>query len=291
MDEATRQQDLSSERGARHQALIAAQRPSSYRVVIAKSRIAVWLPPLILLVIFAVLWQIYAHHNRFVIPTIGEMWSSLTGQPGQYWHGFLATMKEVAIGACSGIIIAFVLSVVLAEIRVLERAVMPGITVLMVAPLVAIAPALVIAFGFSSTPKYVIAGMLVFPAMVINSLAGLRNVDSRALDVFVTLDASRWQTFRHLRLHSSLPFVFVGLRIALPVAVVGATVAEITAPGSQAGLGALIAGAQEASNLPVMWTAIFLLCLMGLGMMGLWYVLRRRFLWWDNEATLARRGS
>lgn len=289
MGEVTERRAGSGEVGSERRTALAIRPPLS-ETLITKSRIAVWLPPLILFAVLVLLWQLYAHHNRFVIPTIGAMWTSLTSEPGQYWHGFLTTLREVAIGAGCGILIAFALSVLLAESRILERAVMPYVVVMMMTPIVAIAPALVIAFGFGPGPKYLVAGMVVFPAMVLHSLAGLRNVDSRALDVFDTLDASRWQTFRHLRLHSSLPFVFVGLRIALPVAVVGATVAELAAPGVASGLASLVGTASASGNIVVTWTAIWLLCLMGLALMCLWYVLRRRFLWWDNEAALARRG-
>jgi NitT/TauT family transport system permease protein len=168
---------------------------------------------------------------------------------------------------------------------------MPYLVVMMMTPIVAIAPAMVLAFGFGPFPKYLITGIVGFPAMVIHTLAGLRNVDGRALDVFETVDASRWEKFRYLRLQSSLPFVFVGLRIALPVAVVGATVAELAAPGVASGLAAMVSTSSATGSISVAWTAILLLILMGVLLMGVWGILRRRFLWWDNEAALARRAG
>jgi NitT/TauT family transport system permease protein len=261
------------------------------RGLAARVHLGVWLPPLVLLGILAFGWDEYAHHTRFVIPTLGAIYRAFTSDPGQYGKGALITLSEVAIGGTSGILLAFATSLVLAEVPVLERALMPGIVVLLVAPLVVIAPILVVIFGFGPMPKYFIAGLLVFPAMVINTLAGFRNLDPRALDVLITVDASPWEKFRHLTLRSSLPFVFVGLRVALPISVVGATVAELAAPGASKGLGGLISNAQEGANLPIMWASILCLIVLGLCMIGLWYALRRRFLWWDNEAALARRGG
>ncbi|WP_217585122.1 ABC transporter permease subunit, partial [Microbacterium sp. GbtcB4] len=108
------------------------------------------------------------------------------------------------------------------EFQIIGRAVMPLVIIVMVTPIVAIAPALVVAFGFGMVPKFIVTGLVVFFPMLVNSLAGLRDVDQKALDVFTTLHASRWEIFRELRFPGSMPYVFAGLRIALPLAVVGA---------------------------------------------------------------------
>jgi NitT/TauT family transport system permease protein len=120
--------------------------------------------------------------------------------------------------------------------------------------------------------------------MLVNSLAGLRDVDDAALAVFSTLHANRWEIFRRLRVPSSLPFVFAGLRIAFPLAIVGATVAEFAAAGTQAGLGALIQVAASQANLAVIWASILLLCLLGLALVMILALVRDRLLFWDNAA-------
>jgi NitT/TauT family transport system permease protein len=170
------------------------------------------------------------------------------------------------------------------ELPIFESALMPLMIVLMVTPIVAIAPALVIAFGFGTTPKYLVTAIIVFYPMLVNSLAGLRDVDDAVLAVFATLHANRWEVFRRLRVPSSLPFVFAGLRIALPLAVVGATVAEFAAAGQQAGLGALIQVAASQANLAVIWASIVLLCLLGLALVTALAVIRKQVLFWDNAA-------
>ena len=124
--------------------------------------------------------------------------------------------------------------------------------------------------------------------MLVNSLAGLRDVEERALDVFRTLHASRWETFWRLRVPSSLPFLFAGLRIALPLSIVGATVAEFAAAGQQAGLGALIQIAASQANLPIIWSSILLLCLTGLTLVILLAVARRKILFWDTASKQRR---
>jgi len=241
-----------------------------------------WLPAALTFVLMAVLWQLVAIYDPYMLPTLGDIAGSLAEDPVMYWDNLLVTCQEIAIGAGTGILCGFVLAVLMVEMPLIERAAMPLIVVIMVTPVIAIAPALTVAFGFSMIPKYIVTGLVVFFPMLVNSLAGLRDVDPKALDVFKTLHASRREIFRHLRLPGCMPFVFAGLRIALPMAVVGAAVAEFSSPGEQAGLGSLVTVAASQSMLPVIWASIVLLCLLGVVLVSLLALLRKRVLWWSD---------
>lgn len=247
-----------------------------------------WGPPAVTFVIVAVLWQLVAINNPYVLPTLDAVGNSLASDPGMYWANLLVTCQEIVVGAGAGIICGFLLAVAMSELPIVEKAVMPLIVVIMVTPVVAIAPALVVAFGFGMLPKYIVTGLVVFFPMLVNSLAGLRDVDQKALDVFKTLHASRWEIFRDLRLPGCMPFVFAGLRIAMPLAVVGAAVAEFVAAGQQAGLGSLVTIAAAQANLPVTWASIALLCLLGVLLVSLLALLRKRLLWWSDEDVIGR---
>ncbi|QYH34990.1 ABC transporter permease [Salinibacterium sp. M195] len=243
-----------------------------------------WLPATITFLIAAVLWQVTALANPFVIPTLDQIGLSLVTDADTYWRNSLVTGLEVVIGASAGILLGFLVAIIMAEFRLMERAVMPLVVVVMVTPIVALAPALVVAFGFGIMPKFVVTALVVFFPMLINSLAGLRDVDDQALDVMKTLHASRWEIFRDLRFTGSLPYVFAGLRIALPLAVVGASVAEFVAAGQQAGLGSLVTIAAAQANLPVTWASITLLCVMGVILISTLAFVRTRVLWWNDGA-------
>jgi NitT/TauT family transport system permease protein len=260
-------------------------RPGS-RGGLPRLRPGVWLPPLIAFAALGAGWELYARSHAFVLPTIEDLWGTLRDNPHLYWVNFLTTLREIAVGGCGGIAAAFLLAVLMVELPIFERALMPLMIVLMVTPIVAIAPALVIAFGFGTMPKYLVTAIIVFYPMLVNSVAGLRDVDDAVLAVFTTLHANRWEVFRRLRVPSSLPFVFAGLRIAFPLAIVGATVAEFAAAGQQAGLGALIQVAASQANLAVIWASILLLCLLGLALVMALSVIRKRVLFWDNAAQL-----
>jgi NitT/TauT family transport system permease protein len=255
---------------------------SAVVTVARRVRLRVWLPALIAVAAVAIAWELYASAHPFAIPTIERIWNSLSASPSLYWSNFLTTLREIAIGGGGGIAAAFLFAVLMAELPIFENALMPLFVLLMVTPLIAIAPAFVLAFGYGVLPKYLITGVVVFYPMLVNTLAGLRDVDPRALDVFTTLHASRLETFWRLRLPSSLPFVFAGLKIALPLSIVGATIAEFVASGTQAGLGSLIEVAATQANIAVIWASTFLLCLLGIVFVTLLALIRSKLVWWDK---------
>ncbi|MDN5586451.1 MAG: ABC transporter permease [Brevibacterium sp.] len=243
----------------------------------------IWAPTATVFVIVAILWQVIAALNPYILPSFVDVGVSLAADPTMYGKNFLITLQEVAVGAGSAIILGFFAAIVMSEFEIVERAVMPLIVLIMVTPVIAIAPALVVAFGFGMLPKYIITGIVVFFPVLVNSLAGLRGVDPRTLDVFRTLHATRWEIFRDLRLPGSMPYFFAGLRISLPLAVVGAAVAEFVAAGTAAGLGSLVTTSAAQANLSVTWAAIFMLCLMGILLIGGLAITRKRVLWWSDQ--------
>jgi len=241
-----------------------------------------WLPPFVTFILAAALWQLVALNNPYLLPTLDAVLGSMVSDPQMYAANLMVTCQEIAIGAGAGIVFGFACAALMAEWPLLERATMPLMVVIMVTPMVAIAPALVVAFGYGMVPKYIVTGVVVFFPMLMNALAGLRAVDPKTLDVFKTLHASRYQIFRHLRLPGCMLFVFAGLRIAMPSAVVGAAVAEFVAPGQQAGLGSLVNISAAQANLPVTWASIALLCMLGVALLALLARLKQQLLWWSE---------
>lgn len=244
--------------------------------------LAQWLPPAITFALAIVAWQWYASGHPYVIPRLDDVWASLRESPDMYWANFRRTMSEILIGGVGGLVAGFLFAVLMAELPVFERALMPLFIIIMVTPVVALAPAMVVAFGFGMFPKYLVTGIVTFYPLMVNALAGLRDVDSQALDVFRTLHASRWETFWRLRVPSSLPFLFAGLKIALPLTVVGAVVAEFSASGEMAGLGALIMVAASQANIVILWASIFILCALGIAIVIALSLAQKKVVFWES---------
>jgi NitT/TauT family transport system permease protein len=246
-------------------------------------RPSVWLPPLIAVGVAAVAWQLYAIHHKYVIPKIQQIFSELGDRPDFYWRNGLHTLHEALVGAGCGMGVAFVLSILMFYVKIIERALLPLAVILNVTPIIAVAPALVVAFGFGQTPKYVITSILVFFPFLINSLIGLRSVDPLALDLMKTLNASRTEVLWRLRLPSSLPFLFAGLRICMPLSVIGAVVAEFVAAGESKGLGTLVVTAASLGDLRTIWAAVFGLAVMGIALFVVVVTLQRKVLSWHSS--------
>ncbi|MDA8297932.1 MAG: ABC transporter permease [Actinomycetota bacterium] len=220
-------------------------------------------PALVALGVVAGIWQLIAVHNPLVLPTVGSVFSRLADQPGLFAKDAGATLEEVAVGAAAAFAAAFVIAVAMSELPIVERAVMPLAVALNVTPVVAIAPALTVMLGLSATPRYVVAAIVAFFPFLINALVGLRSVDPAVLELAQSLDAGRAEVLWRIRLPSSLPFLFAGARICLPLAVVGAVVAELTTSGPQTGLGYLIESAESTYDLPEIFAAVLVLAMIG----------------------------
>ena len=245
---------------------------------------AYWAPLVVLLVVLGLLWHLGANRWPYLLPPLSEVGGQLRADPGFYLHNAWATLREALLGLLIAFACAFVLAIAISELPVVRRAVMPVAVVLNVTPLVAIAPVLVVAFGFGMAPKLVVTALICFFPILINTAAGLRTVPSDVLQVYRTIHASRWELLRYLRIPHALPYVFAALQIVFPLSVIGAVVAELSAAGFADGLGTTIQVASSRNNLPVVWAAIFVLAIMGACLLLLVTVVERRVLRWHVSA-------
>jgi NitT/TauT family transport system permease protein len=247
------------------------------------ARPALWLPLVVVLAILGGLWQWGAHALPYLLPPLSSVFSALSGHPGYYARNAGTTLGEALAGLGLAFAIAFVLAVLTSEVPAVRRGVLPIAVVLNVTPLVAIAPVLVVAFGFGPLPKVIIAALFCFFPILINASAGLRTVPVPMLQVYQTMKASRLELLVHLRIPNALPFLFAALRIVAPLSVIGAVVAELTASGSVGGLGSVISIATSMNQLAVVYAAIFVLAVLGVLLMLVITLLERRALRWNES--------
>jgi NitT/TauT family transport system permease protein len=262
--------------------------PSRFSLKHPRSRIAwirpsVWLPLAVMLATLAGLWQWGAKALPYLLPPLPAIGSSLATNLGYYVDNALVTLAEAGAGLAMGFVAAFVLAVLTSELPLVRRAVMPIAVVLNVTPLVAIAPALVVAFGFGPLPKLIITGLICFFPILINAAAGLRSVPQEVLQVYRTMDAGRVELLWHVRIPNALPFLFAALRIVFPLSIIGAVVAEMSASGSTGGLGTAISVASSMNQLPVVYASIFVLALLGVLLLLVVTLVERRALHWHDS--------
>jgi NitT/TauT family transport system permease protein len=226
-------------------------------------RPALWLPLVVMLAVLGGAWQWAARTWPYLLAPLPKIGSSLYDNITYYLRNAAITLGEAVGGLAIGFVTAFVLAVLISELPVARRAIMPIAVVLNVTPLVAIAPALVVAFGFGPAPKLVITALICFFPILINTSTGLRSVPTQVLQVYRTVRASRLELLLHLRVPSALPFIFAALRIVFPLSVIGAVVAEMSAAGGAGGLGTVVSNASSSNQLAVVYAAVFVLAIMG----------------------------
>ncbi len=162
----------------------------------------------------------------------------------------------------------------------MERGVLALAILVKATPLVAIAPLLIIWFGFGPLPKIIITALLTFFPVLVNVHSGLHAVDEAVLALLHSLHASRWEVFRYARWPSAWPYLFAALKVVAPLALIGAVVAEWA--GASAGLGRTMWLAYTDLNLPMLFAAVFCLAAMGVALYTAVVAWERRVLFWQT---------
>lgn len=238
------------------------------------------------LILAVLIWHLVARLGGFppyLLPTPSLVWvrfwqSALSGR--LVYHSGI-TLVEVISGLIVGVSAASSLGYLLARSRAIERLLAPYIVASQSVPVVAIAPLLVIWFGPGLLSKVLICALIVFFPVLINTIVGLRNVPEDLHDLMLSLQATRWQTFRFLEVPAALPIFLGGLRIGATLAVIGAVVGEFV--GADRGLGFLISIGRGQYDTALVFVAVFTLVSMAMAMYGLVVLLENHLLSWQQR--------
>jgi NitT/TauT family transport system permease protein len=195
------------------------------------------------------------------VPPMSDVVKYCFNAAGTLMPAAWVTTREALIGFGLSIAVGVPLAIIMVSSRMIENSLYPLIVTSQVVPKVAIAPLIVVWFGFGWFPKALLVFLLAFFPVVINAVIGLRSVEIEKLYLVQSMGASRFQTFWRIRLPQALPAIFGGVKLAATLSVIGAIVAEFV--GADAGLGYLI----EQSNGSLDTVTLFA-CLVYLSVIG-----------------------
>lgn len=190
------------------------------------------------------------------------------------------TLSEILLGFASGAAVALILGALITEFRLVDRIITPYIISLQAVPKVAVAPLLVIWFGFGIGSKVLMTAVIAFFPILVNTVAGLRSVERDRLELMAALRASRWQTFRMVRLPTALPFIFAGLDVGIVLSVIGAIVGEFV--GARGGVGYLILLHNADLRIDAVFALLVVLALVGVTLHSAVGWTRRRVMRWAD---------
>ena len=237
-------------------------------------------------IIFLGLWSVAVKIGRypvFILPSPAQVYDKflLTLADGTLWRHAQVTLLEILVGLSVGLIVAISLGYVLAKSPLLERLLSPYIIASESIPIVALAPLLVIWFGFGGLSKALICALIVFFPVLVNTIVGIRSVEQDLRDLMYSLQASRWQTFLMLEVPASLPVFFGGLKMAVTLAVIGAVVGEFV--GADRGLGTLINIGRGVMDTPLIFVALFTLVFIAMSLYTIVVVIENQVLAWQRK--------
>ena len=223
---------------------------------------------------------------RYILPAPIEVAIALARQPRFLLENALVTLSEIFLGLVCGSILGFVVALAIAALPRLGSLVWPLVLILQALPVFVLAPVLVLWFGFGMASKAVMATIIIFFPVASAFADGLRRTEPAILDAVALTRASHWQTLRLIRVPLALPALVTGLRVAAPLAPIGAVVGEWV--GASAGLGFVMVQSNARMQTDTVFAAMALLAAMTLILRWAVDVLTARMTPWAPEVAPAR---
>lgn len=196
------------------------------------------LAPLGVLAAFFVAWQVVvsaAGIDPTVLPGPGRIVRATFADRANLWPAITTTTTEAVLGLAVAIAVAVVLAVAVNGSRTVRGGLYPLIVASQTLPIIALAPLVLIWFGFGLYPKVWLVALFSFFPIVVGLVQGLGSADRHAVDLLRTMRATRLQVLTRVLLPGALPQFFTGLKIAVTYSFTSAIVAEFV--GAQQGLG------------------------------------------------------
>ena len=235
-----------------------------------------------------VIWEIAVRElgiRSIILPPPSEIVEAIVSRSDlllvHLWPSLYLTVVGFALSVVGGILVA----VVITYSSVLRRGFYPIIVVSQVVPKISIAPLFIVWFGTGTMSSLLLAFLIAFFPMTINSALGFQSIDEDIHRMAQTFMGSRWQIFWKIRMPNALPYIFGGMKISITLAIIGVIVSEFVA--SQEGIGYLIKLAGGLLDTPLMMAAITMLSVSGLALYGLIALVEQHFVYWQTPSDIS----
>lgn len=231
-----------------------------------------------------ILWQTICSLgivDSFMLPSPVQVLRALLTEFPILMEHSAVTLAEAFAGLLFGILLGFIMAVLMDRFAFFYKAFYPLIILTQTIPTVAIAPLLVLWFGYEMTPKIILVVITTFFPITVGLLNGFRSVDQDSILLLRAMGAGQWQIFRYLKFPGALSQFFSSLRISASYAVVGAVISEWL--GGFSGLGVYMTRVKKAFSFDKMFAVIFLISVISLLLMTLVDLLQKKCMPWEKE--------
>lgn len=230
----------------------------------------------------------------YIVPPPEEVFRAIVnglGRPpwerASYWYHAGITVWEALLGFAIGSASGAVLGLGLSHWPLLGKSFYPYIVGFQSLPKVALAPLMVVWFGFGLEGKVFITAIITFFPVLVNMMAGYQAVEPERIELARSCNASEWHLLAKIVIPSCLPFLFAGLGVASVLSILGAVVGEFV--GASAGLGMLLMQYNQAMEISPMFAVILLLAVIGFLMNYAVSLVERRYCFWAQRANATAR--
>lgn len=241
-------------------------------------RLAPWVTMLALLLLWWFFVALFGIES-YVLPTPIESIVAIYQYLGPLVDNALATLYTTLAGFGLSVAIGLALGILIGSSRLAYSALYPILVAFNSVPKAALVPILVIWFGVGALPAVLTAFVLSFFPIVVNVATGFATIEPELMDVLRALGATRLDMLIKVGIPRSLPYFFASLKIAITLSFVGSVIAEIVAGNSGIGHVMLVAGSQF--NVPLVFAALIVVGIMGVGMYAIFALAERRFTSWS----------
>ena len=236
------------------------------------------------IVLILILWQGISSLgivDSFMLPSPVQVMKAFISEFPMLMENAGVTLAEAFLGLLIGVAFGCVMAVLMDRFEPLYKAFYPLIVLTQTVPTVAIAPLLVLWFGYEMTPKVILIVITTFFPITVGLLNGFRSVDSDAINLLRAMGAGQAQIFKYIKLPGAMSQFFAGLRISASYAVVGAVISEWL--GGFGGLGVYMTRVKKAFSFDKMFAVIFLISIISLLLMKGVDLLQKKCMPWDKE--------
>jgi NitT/TauT family transport system permease protein len=224
--------------------------------------------------------------SELVLPAPSAIFGALVDgfRTGQFVGALQATLTEIVLGFVLAAVTAFALGTLISQVKLVEALLYPYVVAIQTLPKVAIAPLILVWVGFGIESKVIIAAMVAFFPILVNTIVGLKSTSADKIELMRSLRASRMKLFAYVQLPEALPYIFAGLNIGIVMSVLGAIVGEFI--GSKAGLGYLLLQMNYNLDVAGMFAVLVVLGVLGIVLNFIARVVRDRVIFWQRDTSV-----
>jgi NitT/TauT family transport system permease protein len=223
--------------------------------------------------------------QTIILPSPPEVVDAFGRYPTLLLHATWGTTRITLIGFALSVAVGVAIGSAIAAWKPFERAFAPLLVALNAVPKVALAPLMIAWFGFGNTPVLAMAFLVCFFPIVLSTATGLTSTPADLAELARSLDATRLQTFRTVRVPAALPQIFVGLKLAMPLAVIGVAVGEMQSGAVDEGLGTIIVQTSGQGDTSTAFAALTLMAIVSIVLYYALVLLERVSLPWVRGTT------